>query len=282
LKTEITSPSKKIVIQRGNPTVLIGERINPTGRKKFAQALLEGNLDMVAEDAVAQVKAGADMLDVNVGAAGVDEVDLLPKAVQKVMEVTDVPLCIDSSKRDALEAALEVYSGKALINSVTGEKASMEKILPLVKKYDCAVVALCMDDNGIPKEPEGRLEVAKKIVKNAEELGIPRENIVVDCLTMTVSSDQKAALTTLKAMELVVQELGVNLVLGASNVSFGLPERETVNAAFMSMAIKAGMTSVIMNPNAPGIRRIIRAADLLMGADEFALNYINDCREFES
>ncbi|MDA8211051.1 MAG: dihydropteroate synthase [Clostridia bacterium] len=279
-RTVLRRGSCEVIMGPGMPTVIIGEKINPTGRKKFAQALLNGDLSLVREDALAQVGAGADMLDVNVGAAGVNEVELLPKAVKLVSEVVDVPLCIDSSNPDALAAALEVYEGKALVNSVCGKAASLEKVLPVVKAYGAAVVGLCMDDQGIPGDVDGRVRIAVKILERAEQLGIPREDVLIDCLAMTVSSDHMAGRVTLETLGRISRELKANTILGASNVSFGLPDRWSINAAYFSMAIQSGLTSLIMDPNAPGLRRIVKATDLLMGYDEFAMNYLTDYRQF--
>ncbi|MFZ5648278.1 MAG: dihydropteroate synthase [Bacillota bacterium] len=281
LKTVISSPSgKEVVIGHGLPTVIIGERINPTGRKAFAEKLIKGDLSLVQEEAVKQVRAGADILDVNVGAAQVDEIKMLASAVDLVSRTVDAPLCIDSSKPEALEAALSVYRGKALVNSVTGEDHSLDRVLPLVKEYRAAVIGLCMDENGIPDSPAERLSIARKIVERAEKEGIPAEDIVIDCLAMTVSSDQQAALTTLETMRLVKKELGVNMTLGASNVSFGLPDRKILNMAFFALALQAGLNCPIMDPTAQGLRRLIRATDLLLGYDEWAMRYIGDVRGY--
>ncbi|MBE3587850.1 MAG: dihydropteroate synthase [Thermoanaerobacteraceae bacterium] len=281
LKTEISSPSGKVVtIGPGLPTVIIGERINPTGKKLFAEKLIRGDLTIIQEEALRQVAAGADILDVNVGAARVDEPKLLAEAVQLISRVVDVPLCIDSSKPEALEAALQVYRGKALINSVTGEEQSLSRMLPLVKEYRAAVIGLCMDENGIPAGAAERLRIARKILERAEKEGISAADVIIDCLAMTVASDQGAALTTLEAMRMVKKELGVNLTLGASNVSFGLPDRRTINMAFFALAIEAGLTCAILDPTSPGIRRLVRATDLLLGYDEWALRYIDDTRRY--
>lgn len=281
LKTVISSPSGKVAtIGHGLPTVIIGERINPTGRKAFAERLIREDLSLVQEEADRQVRAGADILDVNVGAARVDEPKVLAAAVDLISRTLDVPLCIDSSKPEALEEALKVYRGKALVNSVTGEEHSLSRVLPLVKEYRAAIIGLCMDENGIPGGAEERLRIAGKIVERAEKEGIPAEDVVIDCLAMTVSSDQQSALTTLEAMRLVRKELGVNLTLGASNVSFGLPDRKIINMAFFALALEAGLNCPIMDPTAPGLRRLLRAADLLLGRDEWAMRYISDVRGY--
>jgi len=278
METILRSAHKTVTISPEKPTVLIGERINPTGKKRLAAALSEGNLDIVRTEAEAQVEAGADVLDVNVGATGVDEVDLLPQAVRMVMETVQVPVCIDSANAEALQTALTVYSelapeGKPLVNSVNGEEANLERVLPLVAEYKAAVIGLAMDEDGIPPTSEKRLAVARKIVERAEALGIPAQDVVIDCLSLTVGADDpQAALVTLEAIRMVRQELGVNMTLGASNVSFGLPEREVVNWAFLAMAIQNGMNCPIVD--AAKVRPAILAADLLLGRDEYAMRYI--------
>jgi 5-methyltetrahydrofolate--homocysteine methyltransferase len=273
---------KEVIIGGDRPTVVIGERINPTGKKNLAAALLAGNLEIVRREALAQVEAGADVLDVNVGAAGVDEVGLLPKAVRMVMETVDVPVCIDTPDAKALAAALAVHkelapAGKPLINSVNGEEASLASVLPLVAEYGAAVIGLCMDDEGIPPTPERRLAVAKKIVERAEAMGIPRENVVIDCLALTMGADTKAGWTTLETIRLVREELGANMAMGASNISFGLPEREVINGAFVAMAIAAGVTCPIVD--AAKVRPYTLAADLALGRDDYAMRYIRAFRQ---
>ena len=277
METILKSTKKSVVISPEKPTVLIGERINPTGKKRLAAALVAGNLDIVRQEAEAQVEAGADVLDVNVGAASVDEVDMLPKAVRLVMETVDVPVCIDSADVDALQAALAVHrelapEGKPLINSVNGEEARLEQVLPLVAEYKTAVIGLTMDDEGIPDTSEKRLAVARKIVERAEGLGIPREDVVIDCLALTVGADSQAGVVSLGAMRMVREELGVNLTVGASNISFGLPDREVINWAFLAMAIQNGLNCPIVD--AAKVRPAILAADLVMGRDDYAMRYI--------
>jgi len=220
METILKGAGKEVVIGSDRPTVIIGERINPTGKKKLAAALLAGDLEIVRQEALAQVEAGADVLDVNVGAAGVDEVDLLPRAVRLVLETVDVPVCIDTPNAEALAAALAVHKellpdGKPLVNSVNGEEGSLRRVLPLVAEHGAAVIGLCMDDEGIPATPERRLTVAKKIIERAEEVGIPREDVIIDCLALTVGADSKAGWTTLEAIRMVREELGVNMTLGA-------------------------------------------------------------------
>ncbi len=278
METILKSARQTVIISPEKPTVLIGERINPTGKKRLAAALSEGNLDIVRTEAEAQVEAGADVLDVNVGATGVDEVDLLPKAVRLVMETVQVPVCIDSANAEALRAAVTMHKelapeGKPLVNSVNGEEANLEWVLPLVAEYKTAVIGLAMDDEGIPPTAEGRLAVARKIVGRAGALGISREDVVIDCLALTVGADDsQAARITLEAIRMVREELGVNMTLGASNVSFGLPEREVVSWAFLAMAIQDGVSCPIVD--AAKVRPAILATDLLLGRDEYALRYI--------
>jgi len=277
METILKSTKKTVVVSPEKPTVLIGERINPTGRDHLAAALSEGDLEIICQEAEAQVEAGADVLDVNVGAAGVDEVDLLPKAVRMVMETVDTPVCIDSADAGALRAALAVHkelapNGKPLINSVNGEEERLEKVLPLVAEHGTAVIGLTMDDDGIPSESAKRLAIARKIVERAGALGIPPEDILIDCLALTVGADSQAGLVSLGAMRMVRQELGLNMTLGASNVSFGLPEREVINWAFLAMAIQNGLNCPIVN--AAEVRPAILAADMLMGRDDYAMRYI--------
>jgi 5-methyltetrahydrofolate--homocysteine methyltransferase len=282
METLLKGLGQQVVIGRDRPTVIIGERINPTGKKRLAAALTAGDLSVVREEALKQVDAGADVLDVNVGAAGVDEVDILPKAVKLVLETVDVPVCIDTPNGEALAAALAVHkelnpTGRPLVNSVNGEEESLERVLPLVAKYDAAVIGLCMDDEGIPETAERRLAVARKIVQRAEALGIPRENVVIDCLALTMGADSKAGLTTLEAIRMVREELDANMTLGASNISFGLPDRQTINSAFFALVIYAGATCLIMD--AGHLRSTVLAVDLALGRDDYAMNFIKDYRK---
>jgi 5-methyltetrahydrofolate--homocysteine methyltransferase len=273
---------KEVVIGDGLPTAILGERINPTGKEKLAAALVTGDLEAVRQEALAQVEAGADILDVNVGAAGVNEVELLPKALRLVLETVDVPVAIDTADGKALAAALGLHKevnpeGRPLVNSVNGEEASLARVLPLVAEYGAAVIGLCMDDDGIPETPEKRLEVAKKIVLRAEKHGIPKEDLLIDCLALTVGADSQAGWITLEAIRMVKEELGVNMALGASNVSFGLPERETINGAFLAMAIARGLNCPIVD--AAKVRPYILAADLALGRDEYAMRYLKAYRQ---
>ena len=262
-----------MVIGPGRPFCVIGERINPTGRKVFAEELRNDDLSTVTKDAVAQTEAGADMLDVNAGIPLVDEAELLQKMLRTVQAATDLPICIDSSVIEALEAGLAVYDGKALVNSVTGEDERLEEILPLVAKHGAAVVALANDETGIPETPQQRLEIATKIVRVAGDYGIKPEDIVIDPLAMTVGAATDAVTITLETIRLIREHLGVNMSLGASNVSFGLPDRHALNAAFLPMAMEAGLTSAIMS-TAPVVVESVRAADLLLGHDPWGARWI--------
>ena len=277
METKVSSATKEVVIGDKQPTVLIGERINPTGRKKLAETLKAGSLEVVCQDALAQVQAGADILDVNVGAASVDEVALLPRAVEAVMDTVNVPLCLDSAKPEALEAALKVYKGKPLINSVTGEESSLAIVLPLVKKFGAAVIGLLQDEEGVPNNAERRVAVAHKIVERATALGIPAEDVIIDCLALTVSADTSAGLVTLETIRKVKSELGVNMTLGMSNVSFGLPDRHLVSSVFLSMAIAAGVNCPIVD--VAKARPVVLATDLALGRDEYSRRYIKAYRQ---
>ena len=277
METVLKGTTTTVHIAPDRPTVLIGERINPTGRKKLAAELIAGNVEVVKAEALAQVAAGADVIDVNVGAVGVDQVTLLPRAVEMAQEVVEVPLSIDTPDPAALAAALKVYQGKPLVNSVNGEEKNLSRVLPLVAEHGAAVIGLCMDDDGVPDDPQKRLEIACKIVERAEALGISSEDVLIDCLALTVGADSRAALVTLEAIRLVRTELGVNMTLGASNVSFGLPDREVVNQAFLAMAIREGVNAPIIN--AARVSQAILAVDVLLGRDEFAMRYIKDYRK---
>jgi 5-methyltetrahydrofolate--homocysteine methyltransferase len=279
LVTSLRNKGKEVKISRRLPTVVIGERINPTGRKKVLEALEAEDFELVRQDAVSQVEAGAQVLDVNAGVPGADEVALLTRLMREVMDVVDVPLCIDTANPQALEAALKAYDGKALINSVNGEEKSLAAVLPIAKEFGAAVIGLCMDDDGIPNTPEERTAVADKIIQRAAKVGIPLEDIVIDPLAMTMGADHMAGLVSLETLKLVVREFGVNITMGASNISFGLPDRKYVNAAFMAMAIQAGMTCPITNPLVTEVRTAVLAADLALGKDEFGMRWIKDFRK---
>lgn len=277
METFLRGSGQSVIISPERPVVIIGERINPTGRKRLAAQLRRGDFSLVQQEAQAQVEQGADVIDINVGAAGVDQAEILPRAVAAAAEVVDVPLAVDTDNPQALEAALALCPGRPLVNSVTGKESSLEAVLPLVKEYGAAVIALTMDEGGIPDTPERRLKVARKIVERAEAMDIPRQDVIVDCLALCVGADHRAALVTLEAMRLVREELGVNLVLGASNVSFGLPDRAAINDIFLAMAICQGLTCAITDP--ARTRRAILISDLLMGRDEFAMRYISFFRQ---
>ena len=269
----LRSRSTIVEIGAGRPFCIIGERINPTGRKKFAADLRAGDLSLVTHDAEAQVEAGADMLDVNAGIPLVDEAELLASMLRTVQAAVDVPICIDSSVIEALEAGLSVYEGRALVNSVTAEEDRLQEILPLVSDYDAAVIGLANDETGIPETPEKRLECARTIVTAAADFGIARDDVVIDPLAMTVGADPSAVRTTLETISLIRDELGVNMCLGASNVSFGLPDRHALNAAFLPMAMAAGLTSAIMSTGRTVVDAV-RASDLLLGHDEWGAKWI--------
>jgi 5-methyltetrahydrofolate--homocysteine methyltransferase len=279
MDTIVTSPTKEVVIGPKHPVVIIGERINPTGRRKLAAALEAGDLSVIKNDALAQVAAGAQILDVNVGVSGSDEKALMVEALQAVRQVTDAPLCIDSANPAVLAAGLEVYEGKALVNSVNGEEAKLKAVLPLVAQYQTAVVALTMDDNGIPSDVPTRLAIAEKILNEAAKLGIPPEDVVIDPLAMSVAADDQAGLGALDAMRRIRDKLGVNQTIGASNISYGLPDRRAVNATFLAMAVVCGLTCPITDPTVWEIRRTLLLTDLLYGRDEYAMNYISAFRE---
>ena len=277
METKVSSINEEVIIGYDRPTVLIGERINPTGKKKLAAALQAGDLELVRQEALAQVEAGADILDVNVGSPDVDELSLLPQAVQAVMNTVDVPLCLDSTNPQALEAALKTYRGKPIVNSVNGEDRSLDKILPLVKEYGAAIIGLTMNDDGIPNSPEQRVAIAHKIVERAEALGIPRQDVIIDCLAMTVGADSKAGLVILETIRRVKDELGVNQTMGASNISFGMPDRSLLTSYFLAIAIAAGVTCPVVN--AAKVHPAVLATDLVLGRDEYAMRYITDYRQ---
>jgi 5-methyltetrahydrofolate--homocysteine methyltransferase len=282
VETVLKSADRTVIISPERPTVLVGERINPTGRKRLAESLRGGDLSVVRREAIAQAEAGADILDINVGAEGVDEAELLPEAVRTAMEVADVPLAFDTSSVEAISETLSMYrrevpEGIPLVNSVNGETARLAQVLPLVKEYGTAVIGLCMDDEGIPSSAERRFEIASRIVEEADNLGIPQANVIIDCLAMAVAADESAAHTTLETARRVREGLGVNITLGASNTSFGLPDRKTVDQAFLVLAIQAGVNCPIVD--AARTRPAVVAADLLLGRDEFATRYIGAYRQ---
>jgi 5-methyltetrahydrofolate--homocysteine methyltransferase len=266
-ETILSSAAREVVLGFDRPFVIIGERINPTGRKALAEEMKAGDFSRVERDVLAQVAAGAHMLDVNAGIPLADEPAILAHTIQLVQSLTDLPLSIDSSIVEALEAGLAVYQGKPLVNSVTGEEERLERVLPLIRKYGAAVVAISNDDTGISEDPDVRFAVAKRIVERAADHGIPRSDIVVDPLVMPIGAMATAGRQVFALVGRLREELKVNSTCGASNVSFGLPNREGINAAFLPMAIAAGMTSAITNPMQPDLKRAVMAADVLMGND---------------
>ena len=274
----LRSATKEVVIGHDVPFVIIGERINPTGRKKFQEQLRAGDLSQIEIDVQQQVEGGADVLDVNMGVPLTDEPDLLSRAIKLVQTKTDLPICIDSSVIEALEAGLKAYEGKALVNSMTGEDDRMELILPLVKEHKAVIMALSNDETGIPATAQERLVITEKIVKTVEKYGIPLEDLVIDPLAMTVGADPEAVKITLETIHLIKEKFGLNMSMGASNVSFGLPNRHAVNASFLPMAMAAGLTSAIMDARTKEIGTSVRAADLLLGNDPWGGNWISAFR----
>jgi len=277
--TVLSSATREVVIGFDRPFVIIGERINPTGRKILAAEMSAGDFSRVEADARAQVEAGAHMLDVNAGIPLADEPAILAKAIQLVQSITDVPLSIDSSIVAALEAGLAVYKGKALVNSVTGEEERLESVLPLIKKYGAAVVAISNGETGISEDPDVRFEVAKRIVHRAQDHGIPVSDIVVDPLVMPIGAINRAAVQVMRLVHRLKTELKVNTTCGASNISFGLPRRNGINAAFLTMAIGSGMTSAITNPMHPEVLEAVLGADVMMGHDPDCARWIRRFRE---
>ena len=277
MKTTVTSSTREITISGEGPTVLIGERINPTGKKKLAEALREENFEVVCREAAEQVNAGAGILDINVSCPGVEEIRMLPRVIERVMATVDAPLCIDINNPNALKGALEAYRGKAIVNSVTGEEKSLNDILPTVQAHGAAVIGLTIDEEGIPKDADRRLAIARKIVERAASFGIPPEDVIIDCLALSVGADGNAGLVALSAIQKVSQALGVNQTLGASNISFGLPDRNLVNHTFLAMAILSGVTCPTVD--AARVRSAVLAADLILGRDRFAQRYVRDFRQ---
>ena len=277
--TVISSATREVVIGFNRPFVIIGERINPTGRKILAAEMASGDFSRVEADALAQIEAGAHMLDVNAGIPLADEPAILARAIQLVQSITNVPLSIDSSIVAALEAGLAVYKGKALVNSVTGEDDRLETVLPLIKKYGAAVVAISNDETGISEDPDVRFLVAKKIVERASDYGIPACDIVVDPLVMPIGAINQAGVQVMRLVHRLRTELKVNTTCGASNVSFGLPERNGINAGFLTMAMASGMTSAITNPLHAEVVRAIMSADVMMGHDPDCARWIRKFRE---
>jgi len=272
MKTLLKGKMNEVIIDTNGPVIVIGECINPTRRKKLVTTLQEGNFDYVLELAESQIKAGADVLDINVGFPGVDDVKLLPETVLAIRGRFDIPVCIDSPNPKAIEAALKVAGGKCLINSMNGEEKSLRALIPIAKEYGAAIIALTMDDDGITHDPEKRLAIAEKILERAVKAGINAEDVIIDPLAMAVSADSGACLVTLETIRLVHQKLGLNITMGASNISFGLPDREALNTAYISLAIYNGLTCPIANPEK--ITAAIRATDLVLGRDDFAVRFV--------
>jgi 5-methyltetrahydrofolate--homocysteine methyltransferase len=272
MKTILRGKRKEVIINTEGPVIIIGESINPTRRKKLVSTLQEWNFEYLLEIAKNQIDAMADVLDVNVGFPGVDDVKLLPEAVVQLQTKFDIPLCLDSPNPRAIEAALKVIEGKCLINSVNGEERSLSTLLPIVKEYGSAVIGLTMDDEGITYDPYKRLAIAEKILNRAIKFGIKAEDVIIDPLAMAVSADPNACLVTLETIRLIHEKLGLNITQGASNISFGLPDRESLNIAHMVLSIRNGLTCPIANPEK--ITAAVRAADLVLGRDDFAMRFI--------
>jgi 5-methyltetrahydrofolate--homocysteine methyltransferase len=277
METKVSGPTKEVIISYDRPTVIIGERINPTGKKKLAEALKAGDLSLVKKEALEQAAAGAAILDCNVNTPGVDDVKLLPEALKVIMDTVDIPVCIDSPNIEALEAGLKVWKGKALVNSVSGEKHRLERVLPLIKEYGAAVVGLAQDDEGIPKNTEKRVAVAHKIVEAAAKIGIPKEDIIIDVMAYSIGAEPKSGKDVLAALRQIRAELGLNMTMGLSNISFGMPDRAILNSAWVAMVIDAGGTALIAD--AAKVLPAVLSADLVMGRDRFGRRYLEAFRK---
>lgn len=277
METRVTSSAEEVIISENRPTVIIGERINPSGNKRLAEALRKGDMEFVCNEALLQVKAGADIVDVNVSTFGVDEISLLPRVIQELMKTISVPLCIDSNNPAALEAALKVYKGKPLVNSVSGETSLLEKVLPLVKEHKAAVIGLAQDDEGIPKNSERRVSIVHRLISRAETIGIPREDIIIDCLAPAIGTDTNAGKIVVEAIRQVKADLGINQTIGASNVSFGMPDRVLLNNAFIASTMNAGVTCLIAD--AAKSYSTILAVDLVLGRDSRGMRYVQAYRK---
>jgi len=273
MKTILKGRIKEVVIDTAGPVIIIGESINPTRRKKLVATLQENDFSYVLELAASQIRAGADILDVNVGFPGVDDIKLLPETVKAIQAEFDIPLCLDSPNPKAIEAALKVSAGKCLINSVNGKEESMNALLPVASEYGAAIIGLCMDDDGITNDPGKRVAIIEKITERAVRIGIRSEDVIADPLAMAVSADPNACLVTLETIRLVRQKLGNNITMGASNISFGLPDRESLNSSFMTLAVYCGVTCPIANPEK--ITPAVRATDLILGRDDFAMRFVD-------
>ncbi|NLJ43831.1 MAG: dihydropteroate synthase [Bacteroidales bacterium] len=272
MRTILSGTAKEVVIDTEGPVVIIGESINPTRRKKLASALQENDFNPVLELARSQIAAGADILDINVGFPGVDDEKLLPEVVKAVQDCFDVPLCLDSPNPAAIKAALKTAKGKCLINSVNGNESSFNSLLPVASEYGAAIIALCIDENGISDDPVKRKNIAATIIGRALKSGIKPEDIIVDPVAMAVSADPRACLVTLDTIRLIRSDLGHNITMGSSNISFGLPDRESLNAAFLTLAVYCGLTCPIANPEK--ITAAVRATDLVLGRDDYAVRFV--------
>jgi len=279
METILRGMTREVVISTAGPVVIIGECINPTRRKKLVSTLQEGNFDYVLELAREQISDFADVLDVNVGFPGVDDEKLLPEVVKALEDNFDIPLCLDSPNPKAIEAALKVSRGKCLVNSISGEEKSLRALLPVAREYGAAIIGLVMDDDGITHDPEKRLAIAGKIIDRAVEEGIPEANVIIDPLAMAVSADPGACMVTLETIKLISSRLGHNMTMGASNISFGLPEREYLNSAFLALAIAAGITCPIAHPGKSALA--VRATDLVRGRDDYAIRYIEAAQKMK-
>lgn len=275
MPTIICGKARDVTFGPGFTTVVIGERINPTGRKKLAQSLCNGSFDVLIEEAVRQKDAGADIIDINVGMSGIVESNLLVRAINAVTDYTGLPICVDSANPEAIAAALEACTHKPLINSVTGEEASLRTILPLIRKYGAAVVGMPVDERGIPKTASERIEIATKIVHRAEVYGIPPEDVVIDCLAIAASADMSAANAAIQTVRAVTKHLGLASIMGISNISFGLPQRKVINSTFLAIAIEAGLSAAIVDPTDNVLMYSLLSANLLIGRDEYAANFLS-------
>ena len=272
MKTVLSGRTREVIIDTDGPVIIIGESINPTRRRKLVSSLQEGDFSYVLELAASQIKAGADILDVNVGYPGVDDAKLLPEVVIAIQDNFDIPLCLDSPNPSAIEAALKVSAGKCLINSVNGKEESLRALIPVAKEYGAAIIGLCMDDEGITNDPEKRVSIIEKIINRAVSAGIRAEDVIADPLAMAVSAEPQACIVTLDTIRQLHLKLGLNITMGASNISFGLPDRESLNSAFMALAVYCGVTCPIANPEKA--TSSARAADLVLGRDDFAVRFV--------
>jgi 5-methyltetrahydrofolate--homocysteine methyltransferase len=282
MQTVVTSPNKTVIIGDDNPFCIIGERINPTGRRIFQEQVRAGDLSAIIKDVKAQVEGGADMLDVNMGVPLTDEADLMRQAIKMVQELTDLPICIDSSVLEALEAGLQTYQGRALVNSTTGEDDRLDHILPLVKKYDAAIIALPNDETEIPMTVADRLKITEKILRACDKHGISHDRIVIDPLAMPIGAEPQAGNLFFDTVYEIKERWDLNMTCGASNVSFGMPNRHAINSAFLPAAMAVGLTSAVMDARTPEIVSAVRATDILLGNDQYGGNWITRFRKMEA